>query len=74
MKIAVGADHAGYIRNERPLGKLRAGSRERADFGTYSTAFTARAWRNSFLNTQLEDGRRARRIDTNNQLERQEQQ
>ena len=40
MKIAVGADHAGYALKERLLGKLRAEGHEVVDFGTHSTEST----------------------------------
>lgn len=40
MKIAVGADHAGYNLKERLLEKLKADGHEVADFGTHSTEST----------------------------------
>ena len=40
MKIAVGADHAGYALKERLLEKLKAEGHEVADFGTHSTEST----------------------------------
>lgn len=40
MKIAVGADHAGYALKERLLGKLRADGHEVVDYGTHSTEST----------------------------------
>lgn len=40
MKIAIGADHAGYALKERLLGKLKAAGHEVADFGTHSTEST----------------------------------
>ena len=40
MKIAVGADHAGYALKERLIGKLKADGHEVADFGTDSTVST----------------------------------
>jgi ribose 5-phosphate isomerase B len=40
MKIAVGADHAGYALKERLLGKLKADGHEAVDFGTHSTEST----------------------------------
>ncbi|MBI2688761.1 MAG: ribose 5-phosphate isomerase B [Acidobacteria bacterium] len=40
MKIAVGADHAGYALKERLLGKLKAEGHEVVDFGTHSTEST----------------------------------
>lgn len=40
MKIAVGADHAGYALKERLLGKLRADGHEVVDFGTHSEEST----------------------------------
>ena len=40
MKIAVGADHAGYTLKERLLEKLKADGHEVTDFGTHSTEST----------------------------------
>jgi ribose 5-phosphate isomerase B len=40
MKIAVGADHAGYNLKERLLEKLKAEGHEVTDFGTHSTEST----------------------------------
>jgi len=40
MKIAIGADHAGYALKERLLGKLKAEGHEVADVGTHSTEST----------------------------------
>ena len=40
MKIAVGADHAGYALKERLLEKLRAEGHEVVDYGTHSTEST----------------------------------
>jgi ribose 5-phosphate isomerase B len=40
MKIAVGADHAGYNLKERLLAKLKADGHDVADFGTHSTEST----------------------------------
>ena len=40
MKIAVGADHAGYALKERLLDKLRAEGHEVVDYGTHSTEST----------------------------------
>ena len=40
MKIAVGADHAGYNLKERLLEKLKADGHDVADFGTHSTEST----------------------------------
>lgn len=40
MKIAVGADHAGYTLKERLLEKLKAEGHEVADYGTHSTEST----------------------------------
>jgi ribose 5-phosphate isomerase B len=40
MKIAVGADHAGYALKERLLGKLKTEGHEVVDFGTHSTEST----------------------------------
>lgn len=40
MKIAIGADHAGYALKERLLGKLKAEGHEVADLGTHSTEST----------------------------------
>jgi ribose 5-phosphate isomerase B len=40
MKIAVGADHAGYALKERLLGKLKEEGHEVVDFGTHSTDST----------------------------------
>jgi ribose 5-phosphate isomerase B len=40
MKIAVGADHAGYALKERLLGKLRDDGHEVVDYGTHSTEST----------------------------------
>ena len=40
MKIAVGADHAGYALKERLLEKLKSEGHEVADFGTHSTEST----------------------------------
>jgi ribose 5-phosphate isomerase B len=40
MKIAVGADHAGYALKERLLKKLKADGHEVVDFGTHSTEST----------------------------------
>src|SRR5262245_36630910 len=40
MKIAVGADHAGYTLKERLLEKLKAEGHEVADYGTNSTEST----------------------------------
>jgi len=40
MKIAVGADHAGYALKERLLEKLKADGHEVVDYGTHSTEST----------------------------------
>ena len=40
MKIAIGADHAGYALKERLLGKLKAEGHDVADLGTHSTEST----------------------------------
>lgn len=40
MKIAVGADHAGYALKERLVEKLKAEGHEVVDFGTHSTEST----------------------------------
>ncbi|MFN0105412.1 MAG: ribose 5-phosphate isomerase B [Bryobacteraceae bacterium] len=40
MKIAVGADHAGYALKERLLGKLKADGHDVVDYGTHSTDST----------------------------------
>lgn len=40
MKIAVGADHAGYALKEKLLGKLKADGHEVVDFGTHSAEST----------------------------------
>ena len=40
MKIAVGADHAGYTLKERLIGKLKEDGHEVVDFGTHSTEST----------------------------------
>jgi ribose 5-phosphate isomerase B len=40
MKIAVGADHAGYALKERLVGKLKEDGHEVTDFGTNSTDST----------------------------------
>ena len=75
MKIAVGADHAGYALKERLLGKLRAEGHEVVDYGTkYTDEPTAEALLDTFLTTPFEGGRHMRRIEKINKLEQEEQQ